>query len=96
MRTENIEATFIMQTLDKPNFNGVIYSKDVVEKYLQECKNASIEIPNDESEFLPGGVRQEVELIYDKNGMHIKGVGIVGTEKKTEIKDNNHCWIYKG
>ena len=82
MRAENIEETFIIQTLlDKPNLNGVIYSKDLVEKYLLECKNASIEIPNDKSEFLPDGVRQEVELIYDKNGMHIKGVGIVGTEK---------------
>lgn len=95
MRTENIDVTFKMQILDKPNLNGVIYSKDVVEKYLQECRNASIEIPNDESEFLPDGIRQGIELVYDKNGVHIKGVSIIDTTKKADIKDNNQYWVYK-
>lgn len=89
MRTENIEAIFTMQTLlDKPNLNGIIYSKDVIENAYKNAKNIP-KILNDKREILPIGVRHGVELVYDKNGVHIKGVGIVGiTDENADIKDN--------
>lgn len=40
--------------------------------------------------FLPIGVAQEVELIENKNGMYITGVGLVwhgGTEESVEMVD---------
>ena len=40
--------------------------------------------------FSPIGVAQEVELIEDKNGMYITGVGLVwhgDTDESVEIKD---------
>lgn len=96
MRTENMEVTFTIQTLlDKPNLNSVIYSKDVIENAYINAKNTP-KILNDEHEILPIDIRQGVELVYDKNGVHIKCVSIIDiTKKKTDIKDNNRCWIYK-
>lgn len=96
MRAENIEETFIIQTLlGKPNLNGVIYLKDVIENAYKNAKNAP-KILNDEREILPIDIRQGVELVYDKNGVHIKCVSIIDiTKGKTNIKDNNRCRIYK-
>ena len=94
MRAENIEETFIIQTLlDKPNLNGVIYSKDVIENAYKNAKNAP-KILNDEREILSIDIRQGVELVYDKNGVHIKGMSIIDiTVENVGIKDNNRCWI---
>lgn len=91
MRTENIEVTFkIPIPVDKPDLNGVIYSKEAIRNAYKNVKNIPIEIPNNNGEFFPIGVAQEVELIEDEDGMHITGVGLVwygGTEESVEIED---------
>lgn len=91
MRTENIEVTFkIPIPVDKPDLNGVIYSKEAIRNAYKNVKNIPIEIPNNNGEFFPIGVAQEVELIEDEDGIHITGVGLVwygGTEESVEIED---------
>lgn len=91
MRAENIEVTFkIPIPVDKPDLNGVIYSKDAIKNAYKNVKNVPIEIPNDKGELLPIGVCQEAELIEDENGMHIKGIGIIwhgGTEETVGIEE---------
>lgn len=89
MRTENIEVTFkIPIPVDKPNLNGVIYSKEAIRNAYKNVKNIPIEIPCNDGRFLPIGVAQEVELIEEENDMYITGVGLVrhgGTEESVEI-----------
>ena len=91
MRTENIEVTFkIPIPVDKPDLNGVIYSKEAIRNAYKNVKDVPIEMPNNDGEFFHIGVAQEVELIEDRNGMYITGVGLVwhgGTEESVEIKD---------
>lgn len=91
MRTENIEVTFkIPIPVDKPDLNGVIYSKEAIRNAYKNVNNIPIEIPNNDGERFPIGVAQEVELIENENGMYIKGVGIIwhgGTDESVEIKD---------
>lgn len=92
MSADNIEVTFRMPiSVDKPDLNGFIYSKDAIKNAYKNVKNVPIEIPNDKGKFLPIGVCQEAELIEDENGMHIKGVGIIwhgDTEETIGIEDN--------
>ena len=92
MRSENIEVTFkIPIPVDKPDLNGVIYSKDAIKNAYKNVKNVPIEISNDKGKFLPISVCQEAELIEDENGMHIQGIGIIwhgGTEETVGIEDN--------
>lgn len=91
MRTENIKVTFkIPIPVDKPDLNGVIYSKEAIRNAYKNVKDVPIKMPNNDGEFFPIGVAQEVELIEDKNGMHITGVGLVwhgGTEESVEMID---------
>lgn len=91
MRTENIEVTFkIPIPVDKPDLNGITYSKEAIRNAYKNVKNVSIEMPYSDGQFLPIGVTQEVELIEDENGMHITGVGLIwhgGTDESVEIKD---------
>lgn len=91
MRTENIEVTFkIPIPVDKPDLNGVIYSKEAIRNAYKSVKDVPIEIPCNDGEFFPIGVAQEVELIEDKNDMYITGVGLVwhgGTEESVEMID---------
>ncbi len=91
MRTENIKVTFkIPIPVDKPDLNGVIYSKEAIRNAYKNVKDVPIEMPNNDGEFFPIGVAQEVELIEDKNSMYITGVGLVwhgGTEESVEIED---------
>ena len=91
MRTENIKVTFkIPIPVDKPDLNGFIYSKEAIRNAYKNIKNIPIEIPNNDGEFLPIGVAQEVELIEGEDGMYITGGGLVwhgGTEESVEIKD---------
>lgn len=90
MRTENIKVTFkIPIPVDTPDLNGVIYSKEAIKNAYKNVKDVPIEMPNNDGEFFPIGVAQEVELIEDKNGMYITGVGLVwhgGTEESVEIE----------
>ena len=92
MRTENIEVTFkIPIPVDKPDLNGVIYSKEAIRNAYKNVKNIPIEMPNNDGQFFPIGIVQEVELIEDENGMNIIGVGLVwhgGTEESVEMVDN--------
>lgn len=89
MRAENIEITFkIPIPVDKPDLNGFIYSKEAIRNAYKNVKDVPIEMPNNDGEFFPIGVAQEVELVEDKNGMYIIGVGRVwygGTEESVEI-----------
>lgn len=91
MRTENIEVTFkIPIPVDKPDLNGVIYSKEAIRNAYKNVKDIPIEIPCSDGQFLTIGVAQEVELIEDENGMYITGVGLVrhgGTEESVEMVD---------
>ena len=91
MRTENIKVTFkIPIPVDKPDLNGFIYSKEAIRNAYKNIKNIPIEIPNNDGEFLPIGVAQEVELIEDEDSMYVTGVGLIwhgGTEESIEIKD---------
>ena len=89
MRAENIKVTFkIPIPVDKPDLNGVIYLKETIRNAYKNVKNIPIEMPNNDGQFFPIGVAQEVELIEDENGMYITGVGLVwhgGTEESVEI-----------
>ena len=92
MRTENIKVTFkIPIPVDKPDLNGVIYSKEAIRNAYKNVKDIPIEMPNNNGQFLPIGVAQEVEFIEDKDGsMYITGVGLIwygGTEESVEIVD---------
>ena len=91
MRTENIEVSFkIPIPVDKPDLNGVIYSKEAIRNAYKNVKNIPIEIPNNNGEFFPIGVAQEVELIEGENDMYIIGVGLVwhgDTDESVDIKD---------
>lgn len=91
MRTENIKVTFTIPIpVDKPDLNGVIYSKEAIRNAYKNVKDIPIEIPCSDGQFLSIGVAQEVELVEDKNGMHIAGVGLIwhgGTDESVEIKD---------
>ena len=63
MRTENIKVTFkIPIPVDKPDLNGVIYSKEAIRNAYKNVKDIPIEIPNNDSEFFPIGVAQEIEI----------------------------------
>lgn len=92
MRTENIKVTFkIPIPVAKPDLNGVIYSKEAIRNAYKNVKDVPIEMPNNDGEFFPIGIAQEVELIEDKNGMYITGVGLVwhgGTEESVEIEED--------
>ena len=92
MRTENIKVTFkIPIPVDKPDLNGVVYSKEAIRNVYKNVKDIPIEMPNNDGELFPIGVAQEVELIEDENGMYITGVGIIwhgGTEESVEIVDD--------
>ena len=92
MRTENIEVTFkIPIPVDKPDLNGVIYSKEAIRNAYKNVKNVPIEMPNNDGEFFSIGVTQEVELIEDEDGMYITGVGLIwhgGTEESVEMVNN--------
>ena len=49
MRTENIEVTFkIPIPVDKPDLNGVIYSKEAIRNAYKNVKNIPIEMPNND------------------------------------------------
>ena len=91
MRAENIKVTFkIPIPVDKPDLNGVIYSKEAVRNAYKNVKDIPFEMPNNNGEFFPIGVAQEVELIEDENGMYITGIGLIwhgGTEESVDIKD---------
>lgn len=89
MRTENIEVTFkIPIPVDKPDLNGVIYSKEAIRNAYKNIKNIPIEMPCNDGLVFPIGVAQEVELIEDEDDMYITGVGLVwhgGTEESVEM-----------
>ena len=98
MRTENIEVTFkIPIPVDKPDLNGVIYSKEAIRNAYKNVKDVPIEIPCSDGELFPIGGAQEVELIEDKNGMYITGVGLVwhgGTEENVEMVNDKVISFY--
>ena len=77
-------------SVDKPDLNGVIYSKEAIRNAYKNVKDIPIEIPCNDGRFLPIGVAQEVELIENENGVYITGVGLIwrgGTDESVAIKD---------
>lgn len=92
MRTENIKVTFeIPIPVNKPDLNGVIYSKEAIRNAYKNVKDIPIEMPSNDGQFFPIGIAQEVELIEGENGMHITGVGLIwhgGTEESVEMVDD--------
>lgn len=57
MRVENIEVTFkIPVPVDKPDLNGITYSKEAIKNAYKNVKSIPIEIPNEKGEFVPIGV----------------------------------------
>lgn len=67
MRTENIKVTFTIPIpIDKPDLNGVIYSKAAIRNAYKNAKDVPIEILCSDGQFLPIGVAQEVELVEDE------------------------------
>ena len=91
MRAENIKVTFkIPIPVDKPDLNGVIYSKEAIRNAYKNVKDIPIEIPCSDDQLFPIGVTQEVKLIEDENGMYITGVGLIwhgGTAESVEMVD---------
>ena len=82
MRTENIEVTFkIPIPVDKPNLNSIIYSKEAI----KNIKNIPIEVLNNDGQFLPIRIAQEVELIKDENSVYITGIGLI-RERDRQIR----------
>lgn len=64
MRTENIEVTFkIPIPVDKPDLNGVVYSKEAIRNAYKNVKDIPIEMPNDSGQFIPIGVARESRYV---------------------------------
>ena len=40
-------------SVNKPDLNGVIYSKEAIRNAYKNVKNISIEIPNNDGQFIP-------------------------------------------
>ena len=54
MRSESIEVTFkIPIPVDKPDLNGVIYSKEAIRNAYKNVKDIPIEIPCSDGQLLP-------------------------------------------
>lgn len=91
MRTENIKIKFeIPLKVDRPDLNGIIYTKEAIKNAFKNVKDVPIGIYNDEGYFIPIGVSQEVELIGNENNFFVRGIGLVfygGTGESVEIED---------
>ncbi len=78
MKLESIEVTFkIPISVDKPDLNSVVYSKEAIRNAYKNVKDIPIEMPCSDGQLLPIGVAEEVELIEDENGMRITGIGLI-------------------
>lgn len=95
MRLENIEVTFKCKLpINKPDGNGIMYTQEAITKAYEEAKNRDslpIEFPNDEGEFVPIGIAQELELIEEDGNMYVTGCGLIyhgGTEENVEMENN--------
>ena len=63
MRTENIKVTFeIPLPINKPDENGVIYTKKSWEEAVKNVAGQPICITNSDGYSMPVGVIQEMEL----------------------------------
>ena len=63
MRTENIKVTFkIPIPVDKPDLNGVIYSKEAIRNAYKNVKDIPIEMPNNDGQFFSIGISQALVL----------------------------------
>lgn len=95
MRLDNIKVTFKSKLpINKPDGNGVMYTREAIIKAYEEAKNRGslpIEFPNDEGEFVPIGIAQELELIEEDGNMYVTGCGLIyhgGTEENVEMENN--------
>ena len=91
MRTGNIRIRFeIPCHCDEPDLNGNIYTRDAIEKAYKGVKDIPIGIHNDNGDFIPIGIAQEIEIIENHNDIFIKGIGLIfhgGTNESVEITD---------
>ena len=92
MRTENVKITMeIPVHFNKPDCNGVIYTKEAWEEAVKDVNNLPLEIVHDDGSSTVIGVTQDVRLIEKEDG----GVCIVsgtlfhgGTCEKVEITED--------
>ena len=91
MRSSNIQVSFkIPVPINKPDGNGVVYTKEVVEKAVLESKlGLPIEIING-MESIVVGVTDKLKLIYNDE-YYIEVSGVIwhgGTKETVDVKDN--------
>lgn len=69
MRAENINLTMKMPLpINKPNDNGVIYTKEAFIKAFKEAKGKPLEIIRDDGSSDIIGTTHSIEYIEDENG----------------------------
>lgn len=95
MRLDNIKVTFKSKLpINEPDGNGVMYTQEAITKAYEEVRNRGslpIEFPNDEGEFVPIGIAQELKLIEEDGNMYVTGCGLIyhgGTEENVEMENN--------
>ena len=95
MRLDNIKVTFKSKLpINKPDGNGVMYTREAIIKAYEEVRNRGslpIEFPNDEGEFVPIGIAQELKLIEEDGSMYVTGCGLIyhgGTEENVKMENN--------
>lgn len=69
MRTENINLTMKMPLpINKPDGNGVIYTKEAFMKAFKKAKGKPLEIIHDDGLSDVIGITHSIEYIEDKDG----------------------------
>lgn len=93
MRLDNIKVTFKSKLpINKPDGNRVMYTREaIIKAYERNRGSLPIEFPNDEGEFVPIGIAQELKLIEEDGNMYVTGCGLIyhgGTEENVEMENN--------
>lgn len=92
MRCSNIQVSFkIPVPINKPDGNGTVYTKEVVEKAVLESKlGLPIEIING-TESIVVGITDKLKLTEYNDEYYIEVSGMIwhgGTKETVDVKDN--------
>lgn len=94
MRVENIDLMIKMPlSVDKPDANGLIYTKEALIKAFKGERNKPFEIIHEDGTTTVIGVVNNVEYIEDKNGdyalisVSLRSGGTCERVEKTDIKN---------
>ena len=69
MRVENAEITIKMPLpIDKPDRNGIVFSKEAIEEGLKTAKNAPLQVIQNNDETVVIGTVCDIDYIKDSNG----------------------------